>query len=188
MALLRRKDILSAGYNYVEYVGSGNPPHDVNSAKKPGDIYVDLGSPHRVLFWNGHLWEEWTSMQTSMQHTHPTLDPARIIMPTAKQFSWVVASGYQGFSSSVSKRLGARQDNVDTHVKIFVKVNSFSMEAIQSTDKPIANDPGSSSTSGHKRKTSDKEEQRRVTMRSDEHEPSKPGECFIYNYLCLIAV
>src|SRR5215471_4128864 len=129
MSLIRHRNLTVQGLSYNEYVGTGYPPTDVTSQAALGDIYIDLGQPHRVFYWGGNQWNSWTSMQSCMDNLHPSSKPDRILMPTAKQFSWVPSTGLRGYSESVSKRLVTRPDNTDTHVGVFAKAHSLTIDS-----------------------------------------------------------
>jgi len=193
MSLIRQRYLTVQHYTYSEYVGAGDPL-DLNPPQTPGDVYIDIELPYRVLYWDGELWKQWVSMSTSMDHPHPTLIPTRILSPTTKQFSWLPSSGYNGYLNMLSKRLGdSRPDNAITHVTAFAATHSLTKDSprLVQTPRPTQhplpqptrinkNIPSSSSstaiTNVHKRKISSEEQERRVTKRLEQRLTLKSTE------------
>jgi hypothetical protein len=179
MALLKHTILTVQQYTYSEYVGVGDPLAILNPVLAPGDIYIDLADPHRILYWTGQIWNQWTSMGACMDHLNPTLTPTRILLPTSKQFSWVPSSGRIGYQDIVARRLGPREDCAKTHVTIFAKTNSLTIDSPQipiplfPTDSNVT--PGVAGPS-NKRKTSDGAHDRRVAMRLKDPEGSSGKE------------
>ena len=193
MSLIRQRYLTVQHHTYSEYVGAGDPL-DLNPPQTPGDVYIDIELPYRVLYWDGELWKQWVSMSTSMDHPHPTLIPTRILSPTTKQFSWLPSSGYNGYLNMLSKRLGdSRPDNAITHVTAFAATHSLTKDSprLVQTPRPTQhplpqptrvnkNIPSSSSstaiTNVHKRKISSEEQERRVTKRLEQRLTLKSTE------------
>jgi hypothetical protein len=193
MSLIRQRYLTVQHYTYSEYVGAGDPL-DLNPPQTPGDVYIDIELPYRVLYWDGELWKQWVSMSTSMDHPHGTLIPTRILSPTTKQFSWLPSSGYNGYLNMLSKRLGdSRPDNAITHVTAFAATHSLTKDSPRlvqiprPTQHPLPqptrvnkNIPSSSSstaiTNVHKRKISSEEQERRVTKRLEQRLTLKSTE------------
>jgi hypothetical protein len=136
MSLIRQRYLTVQHHTYSEYVGAGDPL-DLNPPQTPGDVYINIELPYRVLYWDGELWKQWVSMSTSMDHPHPTLIPTRILSPTTKQFSWLPSSGYNGYLNMLSKRLGdSRPDNAITHVTAFAATHSLTKDSPRLVQTP----------------------------------------------------
>lgn len=127
MNIFRHRNITSKRYTYSEYVGSGDPPS--NLLLCPGDLYIDLDEPFRVLYWTGDMWNRWTSIERSRDDVLSYLSSPRLLLPLSGEFNWVPTSDYERLVPEIMKRLGDRPDNEDTHVRIFKKCNKLSKHA-----------------------------------------------------------
>jgi hypothetical protein len=116
---MTQKVIEAVGCRFIEYRGEGRPVKG-NPLASPGDVYFDMKEqPYTVWVCQPDSgWNQWMSMAESRNCKHPEQD--RILYPSVQRLAWLPISGYDGYLSQTRLRLGKRNDDADTHIKVIL--------------------------------------------------------------------
>ena len=80
------KFVAGASRPVYEYRGHIQPPLEgLDPLQQAGDIYLVLSTPHRVFFYCGSEWTEWTALSATIRHPATS---TLFLHPTKKHIIW----------------------------------------------------------------------------------------------------